>query len=92
MNLDRFLASHDGVISRPQARACGLSDRHIRRRCARGEWLERAPDVFFVIAWEWSPAARVRVAGEWARPVGALGSITAAWWRGFGVATPHPSR
>lgn len=90
MDLLRFLASHDGVISRAQARACGLSDAQIARKVASGEWVRRAPGVYFVVAWRWTPAARVRVAAEWVAPVGALVGISAAWWLGLGVAGPHP--
>ncbi|MCD2194136.1 DUF559 domain-containing protein [Actinomycetospora endophytica] len=90
MDLLRFIATHDGVISRAQAHACGLSDDQIARKVASGEWIRRAPGVYFVVAWTWTPAARVRVAAEWVRPVGALIGVTAAWWLGLGVASPHP--
>jgi very-short-patch-repair endonuclease len=88
--LDRFLASHDGVITRAQARALGMSDDQIARKLASGEWLRRAPGVFFACAWPWTPAARVRVAAEWVRPVGTVLGVAAAWWLGLGVASPHP--
>lgn len=90
MDIERFLATHDGVASRAQARACGLSEDQIDRRVAAGEWLRRAPRVYFATAWNWTPAAAVRVAGAWAFPVGALGAITAAWWLGLGVDDPRP--
>ena len=90
MDVQRFLATHDGVISRAQARACGLSDDQIARKVASGEWIRRAPGVYFAIAWSWTAAARVRVAAKWARPTGALGAITAAWWLGLGVTDPRP--
>lgn len=90
MSIDRFLASHDGVISRAQARSCGMSDDQIARRVASGEWIRRAPGVYFAVAWRWTPAARVRVAGEWIRPVGALAGLAAAWWFEFDVAAPSP--
>ena len=90
MDIDRFLATHDGVVSVAQARACGLSDAQIARRVARGEWLRRAPAVYFATAWNWTLAASVRVAAEWASPTGALLAITAAWWLGLGVDDPRP--
>lgn len=90
MHIDRFLASHDGVVSRDQARGCGLSEDQIAGRVSRGEWLRRASAVYFAVAWAWTPAARVRVAGEWAAPVGALAGLAAAWWLGLGVDGPHP--
>jgi very-short-patch-repair endonuclease len=90
VRLDRFLASHDGVITRAQARARGVSDDQIARKVASGEWIRRAPGVYFAVAWLWTPAARVRVAAEWVAPVGALVGITAAWWLDLGVAGPHP--
>ncbi|HEY2221193.1 type IV toxin-antitoxin system AbiEi family antitoxin domain-containing protein [Actinomycetospora sp.] len=90
MDIQRFLATHDGVISRAQAHACGLSDDQIAWKVATGEWIRRAPGVYFAVAWPWAPAARVRVAAEWVRPVGALVGMSAAWWLGLGVASPHP--
>lgn len=90
MQLERFLASHDGVISRDQARTCGLSEDQIARKLTSGQWLRRAPGVYFATAWPWTAAARVRVAAEWVSPVGALIGVAAAWWLGLGVATPHP--
>jgi very-short-patch-repair endonuclease len=90
VRIDRFLASHDGVITRAQARSCGLSDDQIARKVASGEWIRRGPGVYFAVAWAWTPAARVRVAAEWVSPVGALVGVTAAWWLDLGVAGPHP--
>ena len=90
MHIDRFLATHDGVASRAQARGCDLSNDQIARKLASGEWIRRATAVFFAVAFDWTAAARVRVAAEWVRPVGALVGVTAAWWLGLGVASPHP--
>jgi very-short-patch-repair endonuclease len=90
VDVQRFLATHDGVISRAQARACGLSDDQIARKVASGEWIRRAPGVYFAIAWPWTPAAAVRVAAEWVSPVGTLAGPTAAWWLGLGIARPYP--
>lgn len=91
MDIDQFLSSHDGVVSRDQARACGLSDDQISRRLTSGTWLRRAPAVYFAVAWVWTAAARVRVAAEWAGPKGgALVGIAAAWWCQLGVDSPHP--
>lgn len=90
MDIARFLATHDGVASRAQARACGLSDDQIARRVASGRWWRRAPAVYFDTAWNWTPTAAVRVAAEWAAPRGALTAITAAWWLGLGGDDPRP--
>ena len=90
MDIDRFLATHDGVVSVRQARACGLSDAQIARRVTSGEWLRRAPAVYFAVAWNWTQVAGVRVVAEWAAPTGALCAITAAWWLGLGVDDPRP--
>ena len=70
MHIDRFLATHDGVASRAQARGCDLSNDQIARKLASGEWIRRATAVFFAVAFDWTAAARVRVAAEWVRPVG----------------------
>jgi very-short-patch-repair endonuclease len=90
VTVERFVASHDGVISRTQAKHCGMSDDQIARKVASGEWIRRAPGVYFVVAWPWTAAARVRIAAEWIRPVGALVGVSAAWWLGLGVLNPHP--
>lgn len=39
-------AAHHGVISRAEARACGMSNAAIGRRVASGTWLRLAPGVF----------------------------------------------
>jgi very-short-patch-repair endonuclease len=90
VTVEQFVASHDGVISRTQAKRCGMSDDQIARKVASGEWIRRAPGVYFVTAWPWTAAARVRIAAEWIRPVGALIGLSAAWWLGLGVVNPHP--
>ncbi len=68
-----------------------MSDDQIARTIASGEWIRRAPGVYFVRAWPWTAAARVRIAAEWIRPVGALVGVSAAWWLGLGVVNPHPN-
>jgi very-short-patch-repair endonuclease len=90
VDIDRFLASHDGVVSRDQARACGLTDDAIAWRLATGRWVRRAPRTFLDIAWAWTVAARVRTAAAWAGEQGTLIAITAAWWLGLGVVDPRP--
>ena len=91
MDVDRHLATHDGVITRDEARRCGLGEDAIGRRLAGGAWLRRAPAVYFATAWPWTPAAHVRVAAEWAGPKGgALAATAAAWWLGVEIASPHP--
>lgn len=90
MDIDRFLAEHDGVVSRAQARECGLSEGQIARRLARGAWIRRAPGVYFAVAWVWTASAHVRVAAAWAEPDGALAGLAAAWWLGLGLDGPHP--
>jgi very-short-patch-repair endonuclease len=50
VDIDRFLASHDGVVSRDQARSCGLTDDAIAWRLATGRWIRRAPRTFLDIA------------------------------------------
>ncbi|MEJ2866696.1 type IV toxin-antitoxin system AbiEi family antitoxin domain-containing protein [Actinomycetospora sp. OC33-EN08] len=90
MKVDEFVATHDGVISRAQAKQCGMSDDQIARKVAKKEWVRRAPGVYFVVAFPWTAAARVRIAAEFVRPVGALIGVAAAWWLALGVAGPHP--
>ncbi|MEJ2890186.1 endonuclease domain-containing protein [Actinomycetospora aeridis] len=90
MDIERFLASHDGVVSRDQARACGLSEDAIAWRLATGRWKRRAPRTYLDIAWAWTIAARVRTAAAWAGEQGTLIGVTAAWWLGLGVLDPRP--
>ncbi len=90
MDIDRFLASHDGVVSREQALACGLTEDAIAWRLASGRWVRRAPRTFLDIAWAWTVAARVRTAAAWAGAQGTLVGVTAAWWLGLGADDPRP--
>ncbi|WP_433782519.1 hypothetical protein ACQPX6_21860 [Actinomycetospora sp. CA-101289] len=90
MDIEQFLATHDGVVSREQALTCGLTDDAIAWRLTTGRWVRRAPRTFLDIAWAYTLAARVRTAAAWAGEQGTLLAVTAAWWLGLGVADPLP--
>lgn len=90
MDIERFLAEHDGVVSRPEAMACGMTEDAIAWRVQTGRWVLRFPLVFLDVAWAWTITAHVRAAAAWAGPDGALVGITAAWWWALGVDGPRP--
>lgn len=76
-----FLATHDGIITAPQAYALGLSREEIRGRVARGEWLVPARGIYRSAANDYSEAAMVRMVVLAYRGVADRG--TAAWWHGM---------
>ncbi|WP_328813668.1 type IV toxin-antitoxin system AbiEi family antitoxin domain-containing protein [Rhodococcus sp. NBC_00297] len=81
--LDRFAGRHDGVISRAQALALGLSSTALERRVSAGRWTRMASGIYMPAGQPVTQQAMVRIAvlrcGR-----GALASgPTAAWWLGL---------
>ncbi|MGB3770226.1 MAG: type IV toxin-antitoxin system AbiEi family antitoxin domain-containing protein [Rhodococcus sp. (in: high G+C Gram-positive bacteria)] len=75
-----LLGTQDGVITGPQALACGVSRQSIGRRVGSGLWQRRAPNVYFACDREFSDRARVRCA-VWGSGAGASAAgLTAAYW------------
>lgn len=79
-DLAALLRRQDGVISRAQALACGLTRGAIEHRLARGLWLLLRPCVYLSAAHTLGPRARVRAASLWLGPTATLFGAGAAWW------------
>ena len=58
----RLLADHDGVITRAQARAAGLTNRRIDLRARRGEWTRMASGVYLAADRPRTARAELRIA------------------------------
>lgn len=81
--LDDHLRAHDGVITRAQALAIGISDDSIRYRLISAHWRRCAPGVYFADDRPFTDAARVRAA-VWSCGARAVASgLAAAWWLGM---------
>ncbi|MFI5510086.1 DUF559 domain-containing protein [Mycobacterium sp. NPDC051804] len=78
--LDDYLRRHDGVITRAQARQCGLSQDAIDRIVKSGRWQRTSRSVYFAADRPFTDAARIRTA-VWSYGDGAAASgLAAAWW------------
>ncbi|GAA4926178.1 uncharacterized protein DUF559 [Actinomycetospora succinea] len=78
--LAALLRRQDGVLTRAQAVACGLTRRAIDHRLARGLWTLLWPRVYLSSAHTLGPRARVRAASLWLGPTATLIGAGAAWW------------
>ncbi|WFG45484.1 type IV toxin-antitoxin system AbiEi family antitoxin domain-containing protein [Pseudonocardia alni] len=78
-----LLLAQDGVLSAAQARATGLSRQSVRRRVARGEWVDLHPGVLAEATRVPTAAMRVRAAALWAGPSGLVHGPAAACWSGM---------
>lgn len=86
--MDSFLRCQDGVITREQALACGLSRSAIGRRLQSGHWRRCGPGVYFADDRPFTTAARIR-AGVWSYGPDAVASgLAAAWWHQLISAPP----
>ena len=88
MRIEALVQRQDGVVTRDQARRCGLSTSTIDRRLACGDWVRRHPRVYADAVWPWTLVARTRAAWLWAGPNAALVGANAAWWTGLLAAPP----
>jgi very-short-patch-repair endonuclease len=81
--LNDLLRTHDGVLTKAQAKRAGLSQDAINRRIRSRHWKRCAPGVYFVNDRPFTDAARIRAAvlsyGEHA----AASGLAAAWWLGL---------
>lgn len=95
-----LLLAQDGVLSAAQARATGLSRQSVRRRVARGEWVDLHPGVLAEATRAPTAAMRIRAAALWAGPSGLVHGPAAACWSGMtdrcprdiGVTLPRRTR
>jgi hypothetical protein len=79
-DLAALLRRQDGVVSRAQALACGLTRAAIDHRLARGLWILLWPCVYLSAAHSLGPRVRVRAASLWPGPTATLLGAGAAWW------------
>ncbi|MHC1560487.1 DUF559 domain-containing protein [Actinomycetospora sp. C-140] len=79
-DLAALLRRQDGVVSRAQALACGLSRAAIKHRLARGLWTPLWPSVYLSAAHTLGPRARLRAASLWLGGSATLIGAGAAWW------------
>lgn len=80
--LELWLAQHDGVITRAQARESGLSDDSIDRLLRSGAWTAVHRAVFFVADRPFTAEARIRCAVWGAGDRAVLSGAAAAFWHG----------
>ncbi|MFT3899714.1 MAG: type IV toxin-antitoxin system AbiEi family antitoxin domain-containing protein [Gordonia sp. (in: high G+C Gram-positive bacteria)] len=83
MDLNEFLARHDGVITRRQAVEHGLSQSAITRRIGSGQWHPVARGVYLAAGHPRGDAAQARLAVHSVGPGAVLGGAAAAWWLGL---------
>lgn len=79
-DLAALLRRQDGVVSRAQALACGLTRAAIEHRLARKLWTLVWPGVYLSTAHALGPRARVRAAALWLGDSATLIGAGAAWW------------
>ncbi|BBG00696.1 MULTISPECIES: DUF559 domain-containing protein [Pseudonocardia] len=78
MRFQDVLRRQHGVITRAQARACGMSPALVRRRITRGELIEVYPGVLCSTAHRATSRMLVTAAARWAGPHGVLDGVAAA--------------
>jgi hypothetical protein len=83
VSLDLLLAQQDGLITREQARAAGMSAAEIDERLRRRRWQPLQPRVYLAGGARPDPAIRMRAALLWAGPSAVLSGPAAAWWHGL---------
>lgn len=87
--MHNYLRNHDGVITRSQALACGLSRSAIGRRLQSGHWRRCGPGVYFADDRPFTTAARIRAAVWSYGPEAVASGLAAAWWHQLTTATPN---
>jgi very-short-patch-repair endonuclease len=88
VDIDEVLRSQDGVISRRQALAAGLSPTTITTRVTGGQWRAVYPGVYLTRQRDLTDEARPRAAVLWCGPEAAAAGVAAAWWHGLWPACP----
>lgn len=82
VELDDVLRRQSGIVSRAQARACGLSTDALWRRVRQHGWFPVHPSVFLAAGHPLVPSGRVRAASLHAGESGLVSGVAAAWWHG----------
>ncbi|MGM0720553.1 MAG: hypothetical protein ACQEXM_05115 [Actinomycetota bacterium] len=86
--LARLVAAQDGLVTRAQALAHGLSTDQVDRRLAARRWIPVHPRVYRHTAHPPSERSRVRAAALWAGEDAVLTGAAAAWWWGLLPSAP----
>ena len=89
-DLDWYLCTQVGVISRGQAREAGLSRDAINRRLASGKWQRLHPGVYLAADHPYTDEVRLRAAVLWAGVDAVLHGVSAAWWHDLVPSLPDP--
>jgi very-short-patch-repair endonuclease len=80
MHIETLFRRQDGLVSRAQAIAGGLSASAIGRLLAGGLWTLAAPGVYLSAAHRWTTRARIRAGALWLGGTATLIGVGAAWW------------
>ncbi|MBD8505851.1 DUF559 domain-containing protein [Hoyosella sp. G463] len=81
--ITRLLADQDGVITRAQARAAGLTGRQVDLRAQREEWSRVAPGIYLAADRPRTARADLRIALHHAGAGAIAHGPSAAWWHGM---------
>lgn len=92
MRYEDLLRVQAGVVTRAQARDCGVSAYVLRGRVARDELIEVLPGVLASRAHTRDSGGIVVAAALWGRPHGVLDGVAAAWVHGMLPELPDPDR
>lgn len=87
--LDDWLAQHDGVITRAQAGACGVSADAVDRLLRAGTWTKVHRGVYFVADRPFSTDARIRAAVWGAGTSAILSGEAAVFWHRVTTEVPQ---
>ena len=86
-SIERWLATHHGVISRTQARELGLTSPQVDSLVRSGRWRRVHHGVYQLAGTAWTPLAILEAAVVAARPGAVVSHQSAAWLHGL---TRHP--
>ena len=87
-SLVSIIRRQDGVLSRRQALAAGLTSRQIEYRISTGEWFSVHPGVYRLAAAVPTAEASLRAAAFWLNGRGVLTGAGAAWWWAMAAEPP----
>lgn len=83
VDVESIVRRQDGVISRGQAVAAGMSADQVDRRLASGRWRPVLPRVYLAQDCTLTVGGRVRAAALWAGRDAVVSGLAAAWWHGL---------
>jgi very-short-patch-repair endonuclease len=78
--IEDFLRRQDGVVTRAQARRCGLSDDAVKRLVRSRRWRRCGPGVYFADDRPFTDTARIRATVWGYGPNAVASGLAAAWW------------